>query len=430
MANIEVILPRLGEGVIEATITRWLAAPDTQVVEEEPIVEIATDKVDSEVPAPASGILVTCFFAEGETPKVGDVIAVIKTNGELPGASSDAEKRIKVTMQPEIEPEPEVEEEPVLIFTASNKTSPLISPFIRHYAKQRGISLDELCRIKGTGLNQVVTKKDVLNYFKTYKPVVYPAAPAFDGSAADNRTAEIPYTPKEGEQVVPLNKNRKLIAAHMVRSVHEAPHVTSFVEADVTQMVLWREQNKKRFLEENKVNLTYTPILTEIVVKALKEFPLINVTLYGDKLIIKNYIHIGIATALPDNNLIVPVVRNADKKNLASLASDIADLTRRARSYSLKPGETNGGTFTITNLGQVGNVSGTPIINQPESAILAVGSIVKKPWAVTTDEGYAVGIRDVITLSLSYDHRVIDGVLGGSFLSRIGQLLESYIPVF
>lgn len=430
MANIEVTLPQMGEGVIEATITRWLVEQDSYIEEDEPIVEIATDKVDSEIPSPVKGKIVRFFFNEGETPKVGDVIAIINTrkNGteknvhEVPvsfeskeiGSLKDADVSDLLSGE--------------LILSAKTNEDGYISPFIRNYAKQRGISYNELIEISGSGTNGEIRKDDVLNYFKSRKMLINNKKQNSTEYKPNKNSISPEYKLKEGEEFIEIDKTRRLIAEHMVRSVHEAPHVTSIIESDITHIVQWRERIKDYFLTTNGVKLTYTPIITEVVVKALKEFPGINVSFIQDKIVLKKYINIGIATALPDHNLIVPVVRNADKKNLVKLAIEIADLTSRARHNDLKPGETNEGTFTITNLGMVGNITGTPIINQPESAILAVGAIKKRPWAVEIDGEYTVGIRDILTLSLSYDHRVIDGALGGAFLSRIGQLLESYSP--
>lgn len=436
MAKIEVLLPQMGEGVIEATVTRWLIDLNNSVVEDEPLVEIATDKVDSEVPSPASGRLVKQFFAEGEIPKVGDVIAVIHTEGD------DEEANVEeVTSGEAISVKNEeyhvAETEEFVVKIPSDEKS-LITPFIRHYAGQRGISYEDLQNVVGTGSNREITKNDVLNFFKSEKVVtgihrnqetIIPVAQKPYHQTVKNQEAEqAVYVPKEGEEVVEIDRTRKLIAEYMVKSVQTAPHVTSTVEIDISHIVQWREEIKVSFKAENNANLTYTPIIVQQVAKALKDFPGINVSLMGSQLIRKKFINIGIATALPNGNLIVPVLRNADHKNLTSLALEIAGQTARARANQLKPGETAGGTFTITNLGQFNNVMGTPIINQPESAILAVGAIKKKPWVVEEKGSQTIGIRDILTLSLSYDHRIIDGALGGAFLNRIGQLLEQLSP--
>ncbi len=432
MANIEVILPQMGEGVIEATITRWLVEPNSYIEEDEPIVEIATDKVDSEIPSPVKGRIIRFFFNEGEIPKVGDVIAIISTGKNGKGDPSEVVSEPVSEAEPEFNIPEEGAEQVIneVLPEFTNDEQQFISPFIRNYARQRGITYTELLRINGSGGNGEITKEDILNYFMRCKPLKHSNLQnPSHGGARDDKTPPA-IVPNEREEIIEIDKTRKLIAEHMVRSVHEAPHVTSIVESDITHLVQWKENNKERFLKENGVKLTYTPIITEIVVRALKEFPRVNVSFFQDKIILKKYINVGIATALPDHNLIVPVVRDADKKNLKKLALDISDLTNRARNNKLKPGETNGGTFTITNLGMVGNITGTPIINQPESAILAVGAIKKRPWAIEVDGEFTIGVRDILTLSLSYDHRVIDGALGGAFLSRIGQILETFTPSF
>lgn len=437
MAKIEVLLPQLGEGVIEATITRWLLELKQQVEEDEPLVEIATDKVDSEIPSPATGILIKQFFTEGEIPRVGDVIAIIETNSE---ADSDEEyedsnhKAASVVIDEEEVTPKIVEQETVIDTTKSEKT--IITPFIRHYAGQRGIGYEDLKKISGSGENGTITKQDILDYFKIEKVVngVQSTQPSEINKTVfqeqhEGKNEEQIYVPKEGEEVVKIDRTRKLIAGYMVKSIQTAPHVTSTVEADVTHIVQWREKIKADFKSKNGANLTYTPVIVEQVVKALKEFPEINVSLYGDTLVKKKYINIGIATALPNGNLIVPVIRNADHKNLTSLAIEISAQSNRARTGKLKPGDTTGGTFTITNLGQFNNIMGTPIINQPESAILAVGAIKKRAWVIEENGTMGIGVRDVLTLSLSYDHRIIDGALGGAFLNYIGQLLEKSTPI-
>lgn len=422
MAKIEVLLPQLGEGVIEATITRWLMELNSEIEEDDPIVEIATDKVDSEIPAPVSGTIIEVFFSEGDTPKVGDVIAIIESKGEL---DSEFEVISKSYEKNEEVPPPKniVKEEPVAVKT--KQTNTIITPFIRHFASQRGINYDELQQLSGTGDSGSITREDVLNYFKTNNSLV---SAVLEKNEQKQKHIKERYVPKEGEEVVELEGARKIIADRMLASVHTAPHVTSTVEVDVTEMVQWRESIKRGFIAEHGINITYTPIVMQIVVQALKEFPGVNVSLIDNQIIKKKYINIGIATALENGNLIVPVVKNTDHLNLTKTAIQLVDLTNRARSGGLKPGEASGGTFTITNLGQFNNVMGTPIINQPESAILAVGAIKKRAWVVENQGTQTIGVRDVLTLSLSYDHRIIDGALGGAFLNKIGLLLEKFIP--
>jgi 2-oxoglutarate dehydrogenase E2 component (dihydrolipoamide succinyltransferase) len=433
MSYIEVVLPQMGEGIIEAVITRWFADINSKVTIDEPLVEIATDKVDSEIPAPASGIVLKKFFSVGEIPKVGDVIAIIQSNNNSNISNTEISSLETIS---NFEEKPgfnalEVQKETPFLYTSGINTSPqddTILPFIRHFAKQRGISIDELSILYGSGENGAITKGDVINYYKSGKKQMDIKDTSSKSDTMQETSKAMEYIPSEGEEVVEIDRMRKIIAGRMLQSIQTAPHVTSFIDVDITALVQWREKNKKSFIEQFGVNLTYTPIITEIVVQALKEFPGINVSLVGDNLIKKKYINIGIATALPDGNLIVPVIKGADKINLSKLALEIHDLVSKARAGKLNPGETLGGTFTITNLGQFDTVSGTPIINQPESAILAVGAIKKKPWVVETNSIHSIGIRDIVTLSLSYDHRIIDGALGGGFLSRIGYLIGNKLP--
>ncbi len=426
MAKVEVILPQMGEGIIEATITRWLVPVNSRVEVDNPLVEIATDKVDSELPAPISGIVVKHFFSEGEIPRVGDVIAIIDDGKEVIHSTETIEKLKEDTIKGKANQKGNPDKKIRSAAPSDSQEQVSVPPFIRFFAQSRTVSAAELNQLAGSVLPHKLTTENVIQYIKDGRyfrniSETYSAAPVVE------LKKEIEYTPKEGEEIIDLDRTRILIAQHMVKSVQTAPHVTSLVEADITSMVLWREKVKKEFQQQNKTNLTYTPLVTEAVIQALKEFPGINVSLLGnEKMVVKKYINIGIATALPDGNLIVPVLKNADRLNVASLAAGINDMTTRAREGKLLPGETTGGTFTITNLGSFGNVSGTPIINQPESAILAVGAIQKKPWVIYNQGLPVIGIRDIVTLSLSYDHRIIDGALGGAFLSRIGKILESF----
>lgn len=435
MAKVEVILPQMGEGIIEATITRWLIEVDSEVDEDEPLVEIATDKVDSEVPSPVSGKLIKCFYSESEIPKVGDVIAIIEDENPEP------EEAPVLNVEPLMEPiqidESKVSEEKTDVDEIADESETIletesnISLFIKQFANLRGVSIRELNKIVKDKNQTDVSKSDVLQYVKDGRPYKTIQKQKSKTRSSDTNQAKDfeDYIARDGETVINIDRTRTLIANHMVRSVQTAPHVTSFVEADITALVAWRDSIKADYKLKHGYSLTYTPILVQVVVQALKKFPQINVSLLpNNQLVLKKYINIGIATALPDRNLIVPVIKEADFKSLNSLTKEIYDLTNRARNQQLKPGETADGTFTITNLGQTGNISGTPIINQPESAILAAGAIKKKPGVVKTHGELAIGIRDVLTLSLSYDHRVIDGALGGTFLSYIAELLESYKP--
>lgn len=426
MAKVEVILPQMGEGIIEATITRWLVAVNNRVELDNPLVEIATDKVDSELPAPVSGLVIKHFFSEGEVPRVGDVIAIIDDGKEVTSSSGIVDKPEQKIPKGKSSQKSSLEKKMPSSKPVANLQQASVSPFIRFFAQSRGVSSAELNQIALSVQPRKPGTEDVLQYIREGRFFRH-TEDFYSPNIKAEPKSEIEYTPKEGEEVIDLDRTRILIAQHMVKSVQTAPHVTSLVEADITSMVLWREKIKKQFQKQNNTNLTYTPLIVEAVIQALKEFPGINVSLLGiEKMVVKKNINIGIATALPDGNLIVPVLKNADRLNLASLAAGINDMTSRAREGKLLPGETTGGTFTITNLGSFGNVSGTPIINQPESAILAVGAIQKKPWVIYNQGTPGIGIRDIVTLSLSYDHRIIDGALGGAFLSRIGQIIQGF----
>jgi 2-oxoglutarate dehydrogenase E2 component (dihydrolipoamide succinyltransferase) len=429
MARFELVLPAMGEGIIEAAITRWFVSNGQHVLPDQPLVEVATDKVDSEIPSPVEGTVVRLVYQEGEIPRVGEVIALIETaqaeEDSLPsGAQADHGikparlplEMISVREKRHHNPQPGQTEDVQ------------VSPLVRMLAKQRGISLTELRTVKGSGLEGRITKEDINRYIQAGRP----GAPSFEpGAAGDEmlqtpgQTTEDPVAEPEDE-VIEMGRLRKLIAGHMVRSKRIAPHVTSFLEADITPLVAWREKHKEEFYQREQAKLTFTPLFLEAVALALKDFPLINVAASGEQIIIRKNINIGFATALPDGNLIVPVIRNTDRESLGSLARKVTDLAERARNNSLLPAEIKGGTFTITNIGQYNNLTGTPIINQPESAILAVGTITKKPWAVKTGTEIGLAVRDITMLSLTYDHRVIDGALGGSFLSRIAWYLENF----
>ena len=429
MARYEMVLPAMGEGIIEATITRWLVSDGQHIIVDQPLVEVATDKVDSEIPSPVEGTVIRRVYHEGEIPRVGEVIALLETG--TPGSDQSDEPAVRaVEAYKSFPPKQKAtlhKNYPVNTIHQSDRDS-FISPLVRMLAKQRGLSQGDLKFIQGTGLNGRITKDDINNFIMTGP---------FGGSSND-KGLEIERFNRENmlsaqetmagpeDEVVEMDRMRKLIAGRMTRSKRIAPHVTSFLEADITALVNWREKNKVNFFNREKVRLTFTPIFIELVALALNEFPGINVAVSDEAIIIRKDINIGIATALADGNLIVPVIKNANHKNLGSLAQIVADLADRARKGTLLPGEIKGGTFTVTNIGQYNNLTGTPIINQPESAILAVGTIFKKPWAVKTPDGYGMAIRDIIMLSLTYDHRVIDGALGGSFLNRVAWHLENF----
>ena len=430
MAEFKVELPKMGERVAEATITNWLKAVGDLIDEDEPIVEIATDKVDSEVPSPCSGVLKKVLFNEGDVVPVGTVFAIIDSE-----ISSDSQE--KISLNPSIsneEIENKVKEEILEPLANSNKieiqnsfnnSNNFYSPLVKSIASKEGISLEELETINGSGSNQRVTKKDILNYVSSEKksnstePITKPNQPIIN-------TPKTVQTISGQDEIIQMDRMRKLIANHMVNSVKTAPHVTSFVEADVTNLVIWRNKTKKQFLEKEGEKLTFTPIFIEAIAKALRDYPLVNSSIDGDNIIIKSNINIGMATALPSGNLIVPVIKNADQLNLVGLAKTVNDLANRAKLSQLKPDEITGGTYTVTNVGTFGNVMGTPIINQPQSGILALGAIKKKPAVIESESGDLIGIRHMMFLSHSYDHRNIDGALGGQFVRKVADYLENF----
>ncbi len=439
MANFDLIMPKMGESVAEATIIKWTKKEGDSIKVDETVLEIATDKVDSEIPSPFEGILVKRLFNEGDVVQVGTVIAVISSDGAAAVSAPAAAAPVAATAAPA-----PVAAAPVA--AASNndysKSEKFYSPLVKSIAKEEGISMAELDAISGTGQEGRVTKADILAYVDQRKkggaPVAAPvaatptpaAAPAAtptagDGAMVINRPA---VAVGAGDEIIEMDRMRKLISDHMVMSKHVSPHVTSFVEADVTNLVLWRDKAKKEFEKREGEKLTFTPLFIEAVAKAIKDFPMINVSVdqTGTKIIKRKNINIGMAAALPSGNLIVPVIKNADQKNLLGITKSVNDLAARARANKLAPDEIQGGTFTLTNVGNFGNVMGTPIINQPQVAILAVGAIKKKPAVIETPQGDMIGIRQFMFLSLSYDHRVVDGSLGGTFLRRVADYLEQW----
>ena len=426
MAEFKVELPKMGESVAEATITSWLKSVGDSIEEDEPIVEIATDKVDSEVPSPCSGILKEILFNENDIVPVGSVFAIIES--ELNQESSEIINAPKEKIEEEIEVEvlePLENLSKEKIKNDYSSASKFYSPLVKSIAAKEGIAKSELENINGTGSNSRVTKKDILSYLKSRKGEKTISSP----TKQTNTKLDSPkpmYNVSGSDEIIQMDRMRKLIADHMVNSVQTAPHVTSFVEADVTNLVLWRNKIKKQFQEKEGEKLTFTPIFIEAVAKAIRDFPLVNSSIDGDNIIVKNNINIGMATALPSGNLIVPVIQNADQLNLVGLAKKVNDLANRAKLGQLKPDEISAGTYTISNVGTFGNVMGTPIINQPQSAILALGAIQKKPAVIETDSGDLIGIRHKMFLSHSYDHRNIDGALGGQFVRKVADYLESF----
>jgi 2-oxoglutarate dehydrogenase E2 component (dihydrolipoamide succinyltransferase) len=429
MARIEVILPAMGEGIIEATINKWLVSVGTAVKEDDPLVEVATDKVDSEVPSPSAGILVSVTASEGKVAKVGEVIAILETE-EVHNLSDskkiDSEvKRIRETIETSRKENSEVENASH-IMKSRTPSGKFISPLVRSIAAKEGISYADLDNIGGSGMDGRITRDDIMQLLEERQKAAakskesVPLKPRAQGKVAEKID--------DGDEIIPMDRVRKLIAEHMVMSKHTSPHVTSFIDADVTRLVNWRNANKDRFMAAEGQKLTLTPIFIDAAARALYEYPMINVSVEGDNIIRKRNINIGMAAALPDGNLIVPVIKNANEKNLTGLAKAVNDLAERARQNKLKPDEITGGTFTITNYGIYNNLAGTPIINQPQAAILGTGVVKKTPAVIETPDGDMIAIRHIIILSLSYDHRVIDGALAGKFLNKIKEILEHYTP--
>ena len=432
MAKVQVILPAMGEGIIEAEITRWLVSEGESVETDQPLVEVATDKVDSEIPAPRGGVLHKIMAHEGEVPKIGQVLAIISTGGEV---TADAEAHAPPDEEPPETDQPDsanrsaekvpippvkAEKPPAKAMFSTDHLAGMafLAPVVRKIAREHNLDPGEIAGIKGSGAAGRITRRDIEAYLSGRQVEDPIPSPAKDHTHTHTHTDTQMHTP--------FDRMRQKIAEHMVYSKRVAPHVTSFVEADVTEMVDWRNRVKDEFLQRYGDRLTLTTLIMEAVARALSAFPDINVSVEGDTIIQKSKLNIGMATALPDGNLIVPVIREADQLNLVGLAKRVNDLAGRARAGKLKPEEIQGGTFTVTNIGSFGNIAGTPIINQPESAILAVGSIRKVPAVVETPEGDAIGIRQMVILSLSYDHRIVDGALGGSFLKHIGDLLRDF----
>ena len=439
----EILLPKMGESVAEATIIRWSVEEGQRVSADEPLIEIATDKVDSEVPAPEDGVLVKRLVSEGDVVLVGQPIAEFAVEGEPAvemAATAPSPAETAPAPVPASAPAPAPAEDVVATLeaplVASNgalgEAKParmsggrFYSPLVRSMAEKEGVSQAELDAIAGSGKNGRVTKSDMRAFIESRGQQQSAPAPV----SAPAPKAAAPAASISGEdEIVEMDRMRKLIADHMVRSVQTSPHVTSFVEADVTRIVDWRNKNKNTFQEKTGQKLTFTPFFIEAVAKALRDFPGVNASIDGDRIILKKGIHIGLAAATPEGNLIVPVIRNADRYNLNGLATVVNDLAHRARTGALKPDEISGGTYTVSNVGTFGNVFGTPIINQPQVGILALGAIRKKPAVVETEEGDVIAIRHMMFLSHSYDHRVVDGQLGGSFVRRVGDYLEGFDP--
>ncbi len=439
MAIIDILLPKMGESVAEATITKLVVGAGAGVEADEPIVEIATDKVDSEVPAPEDGTLVEWCVAEGDVVQVGAVIARYDVGGDAadaasaPAAAAAPSTPVAPVAAAEPAPAPEVVAAAMApLDNAPSRKGPsgrFYSPLVRSIAQKEGIGMAELEQVQGTGSEGRVTKKDILGYIAQRGQVAPAAAPVAPAPVKAPTPAPAPaaaISVDGAHDIVEMDRMRKMIADHMVRSVQTSPHVTSFVEADVTNLVLWRNANKEAFQEKYGEKLTFTPLIAEAIVKAILDFPGVNASVDGDKILIHKAIHLGMAAALPSGNLIVPVIRHADQYNLQGLARQVNDLASRARAGKLTPDDIAGGTYTMSNVGTFGNVMGTPIINQPQVGILALGAIRKRPAVLETEHGDVIAVRHMMFLSHSYDHRVVDGMLGGSFVRRVADYLEGF----
>lgn len=425
MAKFELKLPKMGESVAEATITNWLKKVGDPIEADEAVLEIATDKVDSEVPSEVSGVLSEILFNVDDVVKVGQTIAYIEVSG---GVVVEAPKEDSASVA-SVEKTVEVARETVSTpqdFSASEK---FFSPLVKNIAKEEGVSVSELEAINGSGKDGRVTKDDILAYIESRKSQVEsPKAQAVTQTniPVPKTQSSAPVSVNGGDEIVEMDRMRKLISGYMVASVQTSAHVQSFIEVDVTNIVKWRNKVKDAFEKREGEKLTFTPIMMEAVAKALKDFPGMNISVDGDYIIKRKNINLGMAAALPNGNLIVPVIKNADQLNLVGMAKAVNDLGNRAKAGKLKPDDTQGGTYTVTNVGTFGSVFGTPIINQPQVGILALGAIRKVPAVIETPEGDFIGIRQKMFLSHSYDHRVVDGALGGSFVKRVADYLEAF----
>jgi len=441
MARFELKLPKMGESVAEATITNWLKEVGDRIEADEAVLEIATDKVDSEVPSEVSGILVEQLFGKDDLVQVGQTIAIIETEaGDSPVADTNKVEDVAVPAEAAaIEKSIEEVKETVAVSQDFSGSDKFFSPLVKNIAKEEGVSLNELENLAGSGKDGRITKEDILKYIGDRKSGAVQAPKAVEEApktiVETPKAAEpvvqksqqaVPVSVNGGDEIVEMDRMRKLISGYMVASVQTSAHVQSFIEVDVTNIVKWRDKVKTAFEKREGEKLTFTPIMMEAVAKALKDFPGMNISVEGDYIIKKKNINLGMAAALPNGNLIVPVIKNADQLNLVGMAKAVNDLGNRAKAGKLKPDDTQGGTYTVTNVGTFGSVFGTPIINQPQVGILALGAIRKVPAVIETPEGDFIGIRQKMFLSHSYDHRVVDGALGGSFVKRVAEYLEAF----
>jgi 2-oxoglutarate dehydrogenase E2 component (dihydrolipoamide succinyltransferase) len=443
MSKFEIVMPKLGESIQEGTITKWFVKEGDTIEEDDMLFEVATDKVDSEIPSPVDGVISKILHETDSLVPVDEVVAIVEMEGEDDDDETD-EKADKQSEKKEAAEEDKKEDKSddeskkdtsdsekasgKSVDKSREKSNRFYSPLVKTIAKEENISLDELETIEGSGANGRVQKKDILDYIenkKKSKPSEAKTAEKAAASAPEKKAAP-PVTVNEGDEVVEMDRVRKMIADHMVMSKQVSPHVTSVIEADVTDIVQWRNKNKEDFQKKHGEKITFMPFFIEAAAAALAEFPQVNSSVDGDKIILRKHINIGIAVAKPDGNLIVPVVRDAEQKNLVGLTKELNRLADAARNNKLKPEEIQGGTFSITNFGTFKNIIGTPIINQPQAAILATGNIEKKPAVLETPSGDVIAIRHKMFLSLSYDHRVVDGALGGAFLHKIAETLEKF----
>ncbi len=426
MANFELVMPKLGESIIEATIVRWHKKEGEQVVEDESIADLATDKVDSEIPSPVEGIVTKLFYKEGDVVPVGKIIAIIRLGGseepvpEVPKPTTESVPVIaEITVKDEVNA--------IASMETGFESGRFYSPLVRSIAKQENIPFSELENVAGTGKDNRLTKQDVLDYIQNRGSKTVSQSDLVQAPVMEKPKIQPPVvTSSTGDVIIEMGRMRRLIADHMVMSKQVSPHVTSFIEVDVTNIVRWREKIKDSFAKREGQKITYTPLFVEATAKALREFPNVNASIDGYKIIQRKAINIGMAAALPDGNLIVPVIKNADQKNLIGIVNNVNDLADRARKNKLNPDDIVGGTFTITNFGSFNSLTGVPVINQPQVAILGIGTIKKRPWVLETADGDVIAIRHICMLSLSYDHRLVDGGLAGQFIKRIQQILEGF----
>jgi 2-oxoglutarate dehydrogenase E2 component (dihydrolipoamide succinyltransferase) len=445
MSKFELVMPKMGESIMEATILSWKKKVGDTIEQDETLLDIATDKVDSEVPSPVSGVIAEILFKENDVVGIGKTIAIINTE-----VGAEVETTPKLVIPPTDPHDPELEKievpyvptnngngahtsEAHIELPKTNESSRFYSPLVKTIAKQEGVTVIELEALVGSGQSGRVTKTDILNFVENKKSEIRNPKPEITTPSVSQpiSTEKVAFTAPAvsvsgNVEIVEMDRMRRLIADHMVMSKQTAPHVTSFVEADVTNLVNWRNKVKGEYQKKYGENITFTPIFVEAVCKALRQFPMVNSSVDGTKIIIKKDLNIGMAAALPSGNLIVPVIKGADMLSLVGLTSKVNDLANRARNNQLKPDEVQGGTFTLTNVGIFGNVMGTPIINQPQVAILATGAIKKKPAVLETEFGDVIAVRQMMFLSMSYDHRIVDGMMGGSFLRKVADLLEQF----